>query len=260
MEKITSYLRDMAEVAVSSGPFRTTYPSVLNQWTLGIPPLTSEGRVTLPEIAEIMPYMQQGVAEMRDNVLEGKYTLLVGDDTSGRIPTLILRGVISHVNTCLGRPSVEALFIRGKWGGLASSDAHRLARKVAAAKGSLEEQRALIVTEFMASGGHVKSIGQALHKADMAYDIFAVGRESSEDRYKRNKTLEEDGTIFPQTDYTTKCPRLYQARNVTGYESRYISSTLDKEVVFLPGYKDTFRQARKDIKAAVAQLVNDTLV
>jgi hypothetical protein len=252
MEKLKEYATKVAGLAVTTGPFMRIYPLATNAWS-AIPPYPTPARpIMSKEIEEIMPAMQSGISELREAIINGYYDALVGDDTSGRIPTLILRGVISHVNTALGRPSLPAIFVKGRGEGLPEKDSQKLLQKMHALTKGSDKPRALIVTEYMSGGGHVAGIGKVIHQANVAYDIFAVGKNLDIINYRNEGVIRGDENIFPTARILERCPSLYRNRALSGY-----TLGLDEKVRFIPEHRDSFNQARKDVQAAVARLINN---
>ncbi len=50
--------------------------------------------------------------QLGEPLQEGKYDLLIGDDTSGRLPTLVMREVINHIYQKNGLPKIPTNFIQ----------------------------------------------------------------------------------------------------------------------------------------------------
>lgn len=214
------------------------------------PPDPVQVDITIPQIREIMPSLEHIVAELKEAFINGTYGALVGDDTSGRIPTLILRGVMSHINHLHGRPAVPTIFIKGKPRNLSFSDEQRLTHHMFSLAGQPGKQRALIVSEYLYSGGHVQSIGDVIHRAGIPYDIVAIGQADSTDKYRNNGTVRGDGQIFPTHGGLGKCPDLYGKQALTGLNRNATRVYADRSLS-----RGTVVAVRQDVQAAVAQLV-----
>jgi hypothetical protein len=258
MGEFVSNATRLGDETVTSGLSREKYLLATNKSPL-IPPYPTPVRpIASYEIEEIMPAMQSGIAELKNAILTGEYTALVGDDTSGRIPTLILRGVISHVNTALGRPSLPAIFVKGRYEELSSLDEQRLSQKMRALSKRSDNPRALIVTEYMSGGSHVAGIGKVIHSAGVAYDIFATGRPSDINSYRNRGVLRNDENVFPASVGLGSFPSLHRNRKLSGYRERF--NGFNEAIEFIPAYRLTFNEARKDVKVAIGRLVNDNFV
>jgi hypothetical protein len=251
MGEFVSNATRLDDETVTSDPSREKYLLATNKSPL-IPPYPTPVRpIASYEIKELMPPMRERITELKDAILNGTYAVLVGDDRSGRIPTLILRGVISHVNTALGRPSLPAIFVNGRNWGLSDPDRDRLLREMSKLSQASDNPKALIVTEYIDQGGHAKSIGEVIHQANAAYDIFAVGRRRSINAYRKINVVQDGENIFPSVDLGF-CPSLHRNKRLSGYEER-----TNGEIRFAPDYKDEFNEARKDVKVAIGRLVNN---
>ena len=50
------------------------------------------------EFKELESLVLPLIEKLKENIDKGEYDMLIGDDASGRIPTLILRGIINERN------------------------------------------------------------------------------------------------------------------------------------------------------------------
>lgn len=214
-------------------------------------PIPSDSSTSTPEIYEIMPALNAGVAELKAAIVNGDYGILISDDVSGRIPTLILRGVIDHVNSADGRPPIPTVFVKGQEAALSQPDEERLTKELQRLAKESKGTRALIVTEFMEGGLHVKSIADVIHDAEISLDIFAASKKHDTQVYRRRNVLRDDEEIFPIVGYMTHYPGIYRRTRLSG-------SIEDKEGVYVDiGFRGTLIDVRGDIKAAVAQLISN---
>ncbi|MGH7204044.1 MAG: hypothetical protein ACREHC_06390 [Candidatus Levyibacteriota bacterium] len=204
--------------------------------------------IFIPEIKELLPPLDSIVDQMKGSFQNGDYGALVGDDTSGRIPTLILRGVVNHINTAHERPAVPTIFVQGR-DILSTADTERLTQQMQLLTDASEGQRALIVSEFLATGGHVKGIGRVIHSAGIPYDIATIGKAVFTKNYQRYGTLSKDEQIFSSPG-VSQCPAIYGKRELTGLarhgERVYVDPTLSRNTVLT---------ARRDVQTAIGQLV-----
>lgn len=111
------------------------------------------------------------------HLLAGEYSLLVGDDISGRIPTLILRKVINSVYRGISLLSIRTIFVKasGYSGGRVSTKIdERNKNTIEGALAAQKHTKALIMTDTISSGSHVQEIGYSLAQRGLGFDIVTV--------------------------------------------------------------------------------------
>jgi hypothetical protein len=102
---------------------------------------------------ELKRNLKKLIMQLKENIENDKYDVLLGDDASGRIPTLILREVINKVKErVLGeKEKIETKFIAGgkgiQWEPEKIEKAKELFKKM-----NLEGKKVLVVTEYMGGG------------------------------------------------------------------------------------------------------------
>jgi hypothetical protein len=108
------------------------------------------------------------------------YSVIVGEDTSGRIPTRMVRAVVSHERRALGLPGVTAFFLPGAGGHdpLAGAFDAALARRAPLIRAAAAGGRTLIVTDAVHSGKGIALMAQALTGMGIECDVLAVVRAS----------------------------------------------------------------------------------
>lgn len=124
-----------------------------------------------------MPTLDLVLDELKEAFADDKYSILIGDNIGGRIPTLILRGVINHINVMHKRPSIPTRFIDGRHGPN-ESERNMIVNELQALKSRFPNKRALIVTEFLLSGNNARNIGKVIYDTGVSYDIVTIGRRA----------------------------------------------------------------------------------
>lgn len=208
-------------------------------------------------IEELQRPLESLVEELLPHIREGKYSLLIGDDTSGRIPTLILRKVINSVYGKIGIPDIPTVFFSP---GLASTEDETKLREKAIREYILRPNtRALIATEYIRFGTAVAGIGDPLRRIGIACDIATIGATfknksnmsmSHLDLNYQLKNLISNGTrIFIGDSSSGSCPRIYSAEELNG-----ISSRRGISLKVLPEHRTTVIQARSDVNTMAGLL------
>lgn len=205
-----------------------------------------------PEIEDMFPALLRGVREIRDEISNGRYTLLIGDDTSGRIPTLILRKIISQVNSSKGRPTIPAFFVKGnRIKNEENLQKQQLTKYIRQAKVGSDNHKALITTDYMHLGGSIKQIGTVLQNEDINFDVFSIARKFDTQKYFPRNQSGRNVEIFPRNKEDDVAPRIFGKIKLSGYQFN------EGQIQFLPKYKNSFREARKDVETVANTIIND---
>ncbi len=133
------------------------------------------------EIEELREPIRGLLLKLRDKIDAGKYSLIVGDDASGRIPTIIFNKIIGGLCKARGIKLPQALFFAGS----RSFSPEELERKTFAVSNNLQENirkgridkdlEALVVTDTIATGSSLKHICEALKENGIRFDIVTIG-------------------------------------------------------------------------------------
>ncbi len=124
---------------------------------------------------QIRPGIDRLLRELRPEIELDSYAGIVGDDTSGRIPTLMLRAAINAHRAECGRAKLPVIFIQG-----ASDDSQWDRLRVAFAKRlhllqPLDRSRKLlVVTEGVTSGASIARLGRLLSSQGFSFDVAVV--------------------------------------------------------------------------------------
>lgn len=116
--------------------------------------------------------------KLKENIDKGEYDMLLGDDASGRIPTLILRGIINERNRKLhpelrsSESEIKTRFVAG--GQLKNKD---VLKDVVKEIGSEVKKKVLVVTEYISSGRSMEKFSTALKELNIPFDIATLRSE-----------------------------------------------------------------------------------
>lgn len=208
------------------------------------------GEKEVTKIREIVGALHEPIKKMLEPVLENiknsDYQLLIGDDASGRIPTLIVRKFINDAYKHASQPSIPTRFIAGA---KADSSTRR--------KDSIDEERttpysfhqheerellkeekkekvkayitnlkdvstvsisnALVVTELIESGNSLLPLTKALQENDITSTILTVQiyNPSIENKLRLEKKLGVS-SVFYGEDYQGSHVSMYNRKQLTG--------------------------------------------
>lgn len=194
--------------------------------------------------------------KLRPQIEKGEYNLIIGDDASGRIPTLILGEVIKrrYEQNELSAPMVR--FIAGSTGLYdTATKEHKVdlvkeyLSKVKDKMGDSAAKKVLLITDTISEGKSMRVIMQALKENNLRADIVAIGFLGSEQK-KQALEQEFNSDIYSDMTMTPKIYFLYEfKKEIHGVEK-------DPGKLFSRRYKDRFFLT--DEKKQAQQFVNQT--
>lgn len=140
----------------------------------------------LREIAELQEPMQNLLEQLKDKINAGEYGLIIGDDASGRIPTLVFSNVINSIYKESDRSKIDTRFIAGsKFVSEDKLDIKKDLIKNYLQKLDLQEEKnkkVLVVTEAILEGKGMKLLADILLNLGLGFDIATVSFLQEKDR------------------------------------------------------------------------------
>jgi hypothetical protein len=219
------------------------------------PPGTSLTRYQLDWEMRRVDDAEEGLAtlcrELRDDVLAGRYGVIVGDDTSGRLPALVLRTAFNIMRAREGLPKLPVYFLPGGGGRIprAEAAAAELAamgpQLVRASRGA----RALVVTDFIDSGSSVLGLIEGCRALGIEADCAALAVASDSTLPQRLATA---GSKLLFGRLTETPPLLDGAHMISGVEKLPARASREPNVVA------TAHEARRRGAALARELADRT--
>ncbi len=157
----------------------------------------------LDEIDEIGICCEKIIEQIESEIKAGDIGVVIGDDISGRLPTLIISRVISKLCQNSGEQSPKTIFIAGD-NTIKEYEIKLKAEMIQEQIYSIEipvSKKALLVTDTMLSGDTIKPIIIALDRLAINYTIATIGLVGSEQALK---------SLYRNIIYATICtPEIY---------------------------------------------------
>jgi len=175
-------------------------------------------------VGNLQEPMKKMIEPVLENIKNGYYQLLIGDDASGRIPTLIARNFINKIYQQNSHPKISTQFIAGStikckdWDSknpfsifneyLSNSTIESLVirkeEKITKYLKKLKEAspvnilNALVITDFIESGFGLVPLTKAIHENNINSTILTVRCAAYHGLKKKKKKLEErlSGKVF----------------------------------------------------------------
>lgn len=141
---------------------------------------TEKREFAFKEIEELREPLQEVLGKIREKIDGHQYDLIIGEETSGRIPTLVVTRLMKRLYG--ETEKLQALFFAG---GRSVHNAAAMEKKYEGIQQSLKKvldsqnaKEALVVTDTILSGGSVQPITDSLKQLGKRFDLLALGHES----------------------------------------------------------------------------------
>lgn len=206
--------------------------------TIESSPTTPEKEIILEEVAELEKPIKKIIEKILPRIESGEYGLIIGDDASGRIPTLILGNFIKKISEQKGLNKPNIIFIPGKlemesesfWGkifsskNISASQQQEELDEYISNRGGNKEKKILIVTDTVKYGDSLKTLLSLLKEMGFTCDIATIGVETGKaDISGRDRNLQNFEVISGEyktrdREWYPNTPLIYkdESRKLTG--------------------------------------------
>lgn len=176
-----------------------------------------------------------------------RYDLIVGDDKSGRIPTLIVGKVLNALVQEQGQDPIPVRFL---WD--SSSNMPTDLRKILQ---DLEEkpERTLLVTEYVANGYTIEKFKDMFQKEELNYDVATISIEHEEETYRRKESISSHTSLYFY-DQNSRIPGVYGKPHLSGL----LSGFANNKTIAIRGAdaRKNVISAREDVVLLSERIVN----
>lgn len=130
---------------------------------------------TFPMSAAETPFVKL-CEQLKPLIEEGRYSLIVGDDISGRLPTLAVREYANYVLQQAGKDTLPTVFLQNKSPYVVNVPTieAQIEKRVLPFVSRDNDRRVLYVTEYVEEGRNVYKIQNAFQKYGVKFDIAAL--------------------------------------------------------------------------------------
>ncbi len=161
-------------------------------------------------LRELGVELEFAVSKFGKELIEKPYSLIIGDDASGRIATLMISGFVDKIyeKNDLAKPPI--MFFSGSGGrhlteAELESKSDEIAEKIKASGTFPVSGKVLVVTETIETGRGVLSLAKALQKLGLKFDFLSA-----------TLSMRDDTDVLPVEEVNKKSEEL---RSVLGAES-----------------------------------------
>ena len=200
------------------------------------------------------------VERLKESIDNGDYDMLIGDDASGRLPTLALRGVINERNRklCpdlkLSESEIKTRFVAG---GQNEENKEELKKALEKLKPEIKK-KALVVTEYIQSGESMARISKLLENLGISFDVAAFTSEKDKLEIPENSKF-----FYGGTDHYIDAPSFYCIPEMSGIvkdcePGPYAISNIKKwagKGADLKVAQEKINKARKDVDLLVNKII-----
>lgn len=131
-------------------------------------------KFNFPEIAELENPMQNLLDQMRPKIDSGDYSIVLGEDASGRIPTLAIGEALSEIYKKRNKKPPETRFFASEDDWVKTSDyIDRLRAYVEKLKPD-PDKKILVCTESVQTGGTINPLLDLLLERGVKFDLAIV--------------------------------------------------------------------------------------
>ena len=180
--------------------------------------------IELEEVAELEEPIRKIIEKIKSRIENGEYGLIIGDDASGRIPTLILGNFIKNISEKKGLDKLNIIFIPGKLNYFFHRERSKELDKYISGYGATKKRRILIVTDTIQSGGSLETLVKLLKKSGHSCDIATIGiefpDEYDDERFKNLGTTEVISGEYQKrnSDFHPNTPGVYESESSGVYK------------------------------------------
>jgi len=210
------------------------------------------------------------IEQLQERIEKGEYGIIVGDDASGRVPTLILGGFLKRIYEVKKIPLPKIIFIPG--GQKQTPVFVEQLRRHLENFGFTGQSRVLIVTEFIATGYTLGTLSRGLKTLGFEFDIATIGLFEEQNEKMRGElgidTLVVSGEYERVSGGTLNfTPLIYKDKFMTGVKKVWKEKRPHSVPVKLQNFfggttpeqkksvQNKINQARKDTGVLVDKLV-----
>ncbi|MDO8618313.1 MAG: hypothetical protein Q7R49_00025 [Candidatus Daviesbacteria bacterium] len=226
----------------------------------------NQGKYETLDIPTIEQPLRILVGQLKNNFENGTYALLIGDDTSGRVPTLIMKNVSDVVTQKRGLPTLPTVFVQaGRY--LNDEQVQKQIEDLRVRYGSTtQDKKALLITDYIRSGKTLKRLTELFSDNNMGFDVATLDMDESEEAYRQQGVISPETTVFcgnPGSEH--KQPVIWRHPGLVGIEP-HADSSINRgggfEIKGLrlkksPTARALMGEARRDAKRISAKLIHE---
>ncbi len=199
-------------------------------------------------------------SQLRDRFMRGIYGIIIGDDTSGRIPTLAIRGFQKQISEAIGAKALPTVFIQAS----RKIDPVKVEKQIderVIKHFSENSGKALLVTDFILHGFTLKRISDIFISRKIDFDVASMSFATGGLAHKTLIGLPLNTEIFIGEEVSWNAPEIYNHPEITGLKRANLKDGTVGIVRSIDKLKPPLKVslARKDVSALINKLSEATI-
>ena len=202
------------------------------------------------QIAELEEPIRNILKEILPKIEKGEYGLIIGIDTSGRIPTLIIDKLVNYIYTQKGNDFSRTRFLAGR------GDKEETKKQIEIWGPS---KKVLIIDDTFIVGNAIRFLTEALREMKVPFDIVAVSGLGG--NYRESALNIGAGKIYIGKSDNAAIVNAKHLSGVHKYAGDKFSKSYKKLMEEehdnnLPLIQETMNEARADVDVVVNNLID----
>jgi len=243
---------------------------ITNERAAEISEFESRESKLMPELEALRIPIQNILLQISPNIERGEYSLIIGDDASGRIPALIMGNAIKGLYKERVFEKPEVLFVAGGRGDerLVLKKRKNVFDHICATKKRLEHSRqtalnkALIVTEDISTGSTISPLVEAVENNNIQFDVVSVRITAESGGFLNRLKSDSLRSRLKYGEVDPRPPMVYAKSHLSGVRKKHTDifsypykKDLDSEKEKKEA-QQTINETRRQIKILSRELVD----
>jgi hypothetical protein len=197
--------------------------------------------------------------QLKPRFESGRYSLIIGDDTSGRLPTLAIRGFSRHISNKIRGNNLPVVFLQASRRLRTPAVEQQIDQRVMPYfKPGTGKGRALIITDFIKHGATMSRLMELLSSRGIDFDVAAMTCAKTPLVHALRSDLPQGTELFVGEDVDWNAPEIYSRPDLTGLK-RASRGDGSVQVVRATGRVNNpliVGLARKDVNILINKLIS----
>ncbi|MBI4097936.1 MAG: hypothetical protein HY426_02750 [Candidatus Levybacteria bacterium] len=211
------------------------------------------------EVSTLEEPLTKILSELKPNFEQEEYGLILGDDTSGRLPTLIIKGVADYISLLMQREKIPTVFIQAGRSVSTEDVERQFEERVLVEIAKHPDKKVLLVTDYIQTGTTINRLTSFFEKHNVAFDLVALSEERTGHASSFSLPLDsipyiadEDSQFYLRDKLDSKpAPEIWAKEHLTGLkrEPAGVSRRTD--------YRKYVIAARQDVKMVISKIIGN---
>lgn len=198
--------------------------------------------------------------QLKEPIENGEYGLFIGDDTSGRIPTLALKGFADFISEVFGREYVKTVFLQAGRYVPDQVVEDQFQKRILPLMRQNSGKKALLITEHVLTGKSIQRLINMFQRYNVAIDIASLQIQRDPNGnlpFKNNPGF--SSLVFegrPDMRYASRGSSIRNELQPVGIYGEESLSGIRKRVPVSRHKDPMVAAARHDVQRLVSRIVN----